>query len=218
MKNANFEGEKSKIGFIFKKVSVLPYFTIDDLASIETDRIYLKILLSRYAKAGKLIRLKKGFYVSREYLKNLSGQRKDHYVEFVANLLCLPSYLSLDYVLYQHGILTEIPANFTSIAKEKTVSFSNPLGNFFYHKIKERLFCGFETQKAGDLAVSKATKAKAVFDFLYLRKNHLPDKAAVKELRLNVFPLNNKDKKEIRHYAEIDGSKKMKEICGWFLS
>ncbi len=165
--------KKSKIGFIFDKIKNLPYFTIDDLASVETDKSYLRILLARYCKTGKLIRLKKGYYAAEEYLKNLAPQ--NGYAQFVANLLCAPSCISLDYALNQYGILTEMPVNFTSVAKEKTISFSNRLGNFFYHKIRPDLFCGFETIDEGGFAVERATKAKAVFDYLYFKKtSYLP--------------------------------------------
>ena len=109
MENDNFSKKNPKIRYIFKKVGALPYFTIDDLASIETDRNYLKILLSRYKINGKLLRLKKGVYVSSDYLAKIPDNLKNSYNEFVASLLRAPSYLSLDYVLHQHGILTEAP-------------------------------------------------------------------------------------------------------------
>jgi len=123
----------------------------------------------------------------------------------------------LDFVLHQHGLLTEAPANFTSISKEKTIGFSNPRGNFYYHKIKENLFCGFIFGKYGDFEICKATKAKAVFDYLYLRKNSLPSKNSVDELRLNVSLLNAVEKKEIADFAKTEGSKKMAQIVAWLL-
>jgi len=218
MENDNFSKKNPKIRYIFEKASVLPYFTIDDLASIETDRNYLKVLLSRYKIAGRFLRLKKGVYVSADYLAKISDNLKSSYNEFVANLLCSPSYLSLDYVLHRHGILTESPANFTSISKDKTIGFSNPRGNFYYHKIKTDLFCGFTTSMAGEFEIRKATKAKAVFDYLYLRKNGLPSKNAVDELRLNVSLLSAADRKEIVDFSKIEGSKKMARIAAWFLA
>jgi predicted transcriptional regulator of viral defense system len=217
MRNDNFSKKNPKIRYIFEKAGALPYFTIDDLASIETDRNYLKVLLSRYKIAGRLLRLKKGVYVLNDYLVKIPDDLKNAYNEFVANLLCAPSYLSLDFVLHQYGILTEAPANFTSISKDKTIGFSNPRGNFYYHKVKADLFCGFATAKNGDFEIRKATKAKAVFDYLYLRKNSLSAKSAVDELRLNISLLNAADKKDIADFAKIEGSKKMAQICNWLL-
>jgi len=202
---------KPKIKAIFDLASKLPYFSFDDLSSIEPNKTYLKILFSRYEKKGKVIRLKKGLYVAKEYIDAIE-KNNISYAEFISNIIYQPSYLSLDYILYQHNLLTEIPVNFTSVAKNKTASFSNHLGNFYYHKIKDELFCGYEIIKEGDFTIFKAFKAKALFDFIYLRKNDLISKSAIDELRLNLNLLNSADKNELNKYINIDGSKKIKEI------
>jgi len=214
MRNDN----NSKISEIISVAKELPCFSLDDLATLETDKIYLKILLGRYAKAGKIIRLKKGLYVAKEYIDNLEKKgRFSHYLNFLSGVLCEPSYLSLDFVLYRHNLLTDVPYNFTAISKNKTTVFTNKFGNFFYYKIKPSLFCGFEMVKEGEFSFLRATKAKALFDFLYLRKNILPVKEAVKELRLNVENLNKADVKELKKYVDMEGSKKIKEIIGYLL-
>ena len=63
----------------------------------------------------------------------------------------------------------------------------------------------------------RSTKAKALFDYLYLRKNVLPNKEAVIELRLNVENLTRSDIKEIRKYIALEGSKKLKKIFNYLL-
>ena len=206
-----------KIKKIISLAKKLPYFGLDDLASLENNKTYLKILFSRYEKSGKVIRLKRGLYVAKEYIDNIEKTgRVSSYQEFAANILYQPSYLSLDYVLYQYNLLTDIPNNFTLITKNKTAVFLNKFGNFLYHKVKDELFCGFEIIKEGDFTILKATKAKALFDYLYLRKNILTDKRAFEELRLNLDNLNQKDLKELKKYSKIDGSKKIKEILNYF--
>jgi len=50
---------------------------------------------------------------------------------------------------------------------------------------------------------------------IYISKKHLICREAAKELRLNIFLLNQKDKKELRRYIEMEKSRKMKEIYGW---
>ncbi|PIU15232.1 hypothetical protein COT20_01945 [bacterium (Candidatus Gribaldobacteria) CG08_land_8_20_14_0_20_39_15] len=214
MRNDN----NSKISEIISAAKKLPCFNLNDLAALETDKTYLKILLGRYAKAGKIIRLKKGLYVTKEYIDNLEKKgRFSHYLDFLNGVLCEPSYLSLEYVLYRHNLLTDVPYNFTAITKNKTAIFTNRFGNFLYYKIKDLLFCGFELVKEGEFSFLRASKAKALFDFLYLRKNILPVKEAVKELRLNVENLNRADIKELKKYVAMDGSKKMKEIINHLL-
>ncbi|GAH25189.1 unnamed protein product [marine sediment metagenome] len=111
--------------------------------------------------------------------------------------------------------MTEVPVNFTLITANKTAKFTNKVGNFFYHKIKARLFIGFKILEKDGFFTYEATKAKALFDSLYLRKNLLVDKRNVEELRLNVGNLNEKDKEELEKYVELESSKKMKGILNW---
>jgi len=205
----------TKIERIFALIKKLPYFDLNTLSSIEPNKTYLKILLSRYEKKDRVIRLKRGMYVIKDYLDEIEKKNLfSFYSEFLANILYQPSYLSLDYVLYEHNLLTEVPKNFTSVTINKTASFSNALGNFFYHKIKNNLFCGFLILKEGDFTVFKAKKAKALFDFLYLRKNEIIDKESIEELRLNFGNLSKNELKEFGKYVKLEGSKKMKEIYG----
>ncbi|HBH45925.1 MAG: hypothetical protein A2445_00120 [Candidatus Jacksonbacteria bacterium RIFOXYC2_FULL_44_29] len=209
MRNDN----NSKISEIVSVAKEIPCFSLDDLAPLETNKTYLKILLGRYAKNGKIIRLKKGLYVTKEYIDNLEKKgRLSYYLDFLIGVLYEPSYLSLEFVLYRHNLLTDVPYNFTAVTKNKTAVFTNKFGNFLYYKIKDSLFCGFELVKEGNFTFLRATKAKALFDFLYLRKNILPVREAVKELRLNVENLSRADIKELKKYVTVEGSKKMKEI------
>ncbi len=206
----------SKIQKILGLGKRFPLFSFDTFSSIEKNRVYLKILFARAVKSGKIIRLKKGFYVTREYIENIrKNQRLSAYIEFLANDINPHSYLSLEYVLYRYNILTEIPVNYTSITENKTKSFSNDLGVFLYHKIKKELFCGYSIKKEGDYSIAEASKSKALFDFLYLRKNSLMDISAIKELRLNLEGFSSKDILEFKNYINIEGSKKMKQIFVW---
>lgn len=201
---------------ILNLAETLPLFGAPNLAPIGEDKSYLNIVLSRFTKRGIMIRLRKNLYVAKSYLDK--AERKgifSDYVEFVANRLYSPSYLSLDYVLHEHNMLTEIPRNLTSVALRKTDRFSNQLGNFIYHKVKEELFLGFTMAKRGDFSILKATKAKALFDFLYFRKKLLVDKKAVDELRLNLDEFTKKDFSELKDYVDMEGSSRMQEIINW---
>ncbi len=201
---------------ILKLVAALPFFGASDLSPIAEKPEYLNITLSRQVKRGTMVRLRKNIYVSRNYLD--TAERRgviSDYVELVANKLYPPSYLSLDYILHEHNMLTELPRNITSVGLRKTEDFSNDLGNFIYHKIKEELYGGFKIVKKGDLSVLKATKAKALFDFLYFRKRLLVDREAVEELRLNLGELSESDFTELKGYIDLERSSRMKEIFDW---
>jgi hypothetical protein len=209
----NNDSTSKRILEIAKK---LPSFGASSLAPLGEKKLYVNIILSRYVKRKMMIRLRKNLYVSKNYIDQ--AERKgifSDYVEFIANKIYPPSYLSLDYVLYEHNMLTEIPRNMTSVGLRKTDHFSNELGNFIYHKIKEDLFCGFDVIKKGDFSILKATKAKALFDFLYFRKRVLVDRKSVGGLRLNLEQCSKKDLKELEGYVAEEGSEKMKEIINW---
>lgn len=209
-------GSSSRISRIFAAVRALPYFSLDDLASLETDKTYLKILFSRYQKSGRVVRLKKGLYVTKDYLDQTEkAGRLTAYAEFLANLLVPASYLSLDYVLYENHLLTEIPTHYTSVTAGKTNAFRNQLGHFYYHKIKDGLFTGFGIEKRAFFDVFRATKAKALFDYLYFRKNQLPNQKAVKALRLNLDTISSKDQQNLENYVSLEKSPKMGLIYSW---
>ena len=61
-------------------VAILPYFFGGKLFSLIKNKSYLKIILSRYAKAEKIIRLKQGLYVSRGYIDSL--KKKDNLSDY----------------------------------------------------------------------------------------------------------------------------------------
>jgi len=198
---------------IKKAIINLPYFLVDNLLVIENNKNYIKVLLSRLSKKEEIVSLKKGVYVSKKYLDDIEKKHDiNNYLEFLANILYPPSYLSLEYVLSEHNILSESSYNFILITKNKTKKFSNKMGLFDYHHIKDDLFTGFRTIKINNFLIYKASVAKALFDFLYLRKNILLNKETVKELRLNLDNFQKKDISELKKYINIEGSKKMEKI------
>ncbi|MDO8668631.1 MAG: hypothetical protein Q7K35_06150 [bacterium] len=203
----------SKISKIIEVAKQLPVFTLDDLTSVETNRKYLSILLSRHVKSGNVVRLKKGMYVTRDYLDRVDKSgRSVIYAEFISGILYEPSYLSLEYVLHQHGAITEMPTAITIVARKKTVSFKTPFGAYQYHSIKSSIFTGFTSKRDGDYLIFRASPAKALFDFLYFRKNNLINEKIIAELRLNLEVFHKNDKKELRRYIELEGSARMKNI------
>lgn len=204
---------------ILDKVKTLPFFTFEAIKSSTTAGKYSNVVLYRLIRSGDLLSLKRGIYVSREYLDTLekNGGKKD-YLEFLVFSLYSPAYVSSEYVLAERGLLSEASYSFTGITKNKTKRITNELGNFHYHHVKDELFVGFEIVERGTFRIFKATVSKALFDFLYIRKNLLNDKNAVVELRLNTELLSEKEKKELSAFAEKEGTEKMKKIISDLLS
>ncbi len=193
------------------------------LQEILTDKPYLtkkelRILLDKKGKnldkkilsllkKKELVLLKKGLYVSKFYLL----KKPDFYEEYLANILYYPSYLSLEYVLSQRGVIPEAVYVYTSVSTRKTRNFQNEIGEFSYRKIKKELFTGYELKEfTGELKIYIATKAKALFDYLYLKPFYSYRKS-FEDLRLNLGVLTEQDIKEFYNYVKLSKSKKMKE-------
>lgn len=195
------------------ELAELPFFSIGTAKMLLSNETYLRILLSRYVKGNKVIRLKNGFYTTRSYVDNTMKKGIfTSYLESLATSLYPNSYLSMEYVLQKHNLLTESVRNFTLVSRKKTAAFLNPLGKFIYHNIKKDLFLGFKLAERDGFNVYEASAAKALFDYLYFRKPFLVNRDAIKELRINVDALEKSDLREFDKYVMLDASKKMKLI------
>jgi len=199
---------------MLKIVIALPLFTFDNLKVLDISQPYLKILLSRKIKSGEVIRLKKGLYTTRSFVEHIKQEGGfSDYLEYLATHLYRPSYLSLEYVLYQHHLLTEVPINFTLISTHKTTVFRNRFGTFLYHSLKKSLFQGFTLDKRGGFLIPMATVGKALFDFLYLRQSILKDPRAIRELRLNLEEMTAADKRVFTKFVCEAGSQHLHTIA-----
>lgn len=166
-------------------------------------------------KSGEIIQLKKGIFVSKMYLARIeeSSGTYEKYTEFIANVLRYPSYVSLDYVLSLYGMIPEGIYVITSITTKSSRLFSNKLGNFRYQNIKKELFLGYQESNYRGNSVRVASKAKALFDTIYLRSfgNSSIEYELAEGLRLNLDNFTKKDILEFRKYVDLSGSKKMKK-------
>jgi predicted transcriptional regulator of viral defense system len=96
------------------------FFNKTMLAQVmDTNENALSENIKRWLKKGILIRLKNGFYVTKEYYQSIP--EKQTYLEFVANILKKPSYLSTEYVLQKYGILSESVFHFHYQKKNQDV-------------------------------------------------------------------------------------------------
>jgi len=144
---------------------------------------------------------KKGFYVTSKYYE--INKNNKTYIEFIANRLRMPSYLSLEYVLQKYSILSESVFAVTSITVKTGRTYRNDLGNFLYRNIKKDLFSGFDITEKDGFIIKEATKAKALFDWLYLRLIRVQDISAdvLRSFRLNLELLKEKDIEEFTDYC-----------------
>jgi len=196
-----------------KKLSSLSYFDKNTLSQfVELSDSSLYTIINRWLNNGKIIQLKKGLYVSGDYVDKISA--KQAYLEFIANKLNFPSYLSLEYVLQKYSVLSESVFSPTSITLKSKRIYKNQLGTFIYRSIKESLFTGYTIKKNGEFEIKEATKAKALFDYLYLKLFRIRslDKKLIDSFRLNLGEFDGENKKEFDSYCQLSEIKKYKKL------
>ena len=146
---------------ILRKITK-PFFTLDEVAfALDLKPESAAVLCNRYVKKGLLTRLKRGLYARTETLGNL-GQ-----VELfqIANLLQVPSYISLTTALSYYGMTTQVQRDFfESICIKRTKAFHRGGLTFRYVKINPGLYGGFKKEKGVFIALPE----KAVLDSFYL--------------------------------------------------
>lgn len=194
------------------KLSNLLIFSKETLRQLEGDNNRLDFNIKYWLKKGKIIAIKKGLYVLKEKWER--EPNKDDYLEYIANQLYQPSYLSGEYVMGKFGLLTEAVYGITSMTTKTTKAFTNSLGNFNYYSISAALFLGYEVKKNSSFSVAVAQKSKAVFDFLYLRfiKNTPINKKTVEELRINWENMTKEEFGELINYGRKTKSVRLNQL------
>ncbi|MFH0856990.1 MAG: hypothetical protein V1860_03775 [bacterium] len=183
----------------------------NNLKTLEPRKNVLDGNIKYWLKNKELIALKKGFYVIRE--KYEKEPDKGLYLEYAANRIVWPSYISLEYVLAKYQLLSEPAQAITSITIKTTREVSNELNIFRYYTITEKLFTGYKIKYFQGAAVMEAGKPKALFDFLYLRflRNEAINTDTIANLRINWENLNRKEFREVYSYLKFSNSRRLKK-------
>ncbi len=103
----------------------------------------------------------------------LQESDKTKLTEYIASQLYQPSYISLEYVLEKHHLLfpKDVNSAVTSLTTKTNRAFTNFSGTFAYSNIKPSIYFGYEKATFHKDTYHIATKAKALFDYLYLNSN-----------------------------------------------
>jgi len=168
----------------------------------------------KYAiKNGNILKLKNGLYISREFYDK--EPNKTGLTEYIAYQLKNPSYLSLEYVMQKYNLLTEGTYLITSITKKTRNIYKNLLGTFKYSNIKDELYFGFDKKQFGNNIYYEANKSKAIFDYLYLKRNigSKLKEEILEGLRINWINFSIEDFKLFNQYCQTSKSKKMIRIA-----
>jgi len=146
-----------------KRVGKMPVVDIENLLSGVSDPLPLKVQVSRWVKAGKLTQVKRGFYLLADaYRKN------DICEPYIASVLKVPSYISLEKALEYHDLIPEAVAVYTSVTTKRAGRFVSKIGVFDYRHIKSSLFWGYESVVINKQTTFIALPEKALLDLCYL--------------------------------------------------
>jgi predicted transcriptional regulator of viral defense system len=170
----------------------------------------VELQLSRWVRAGKLLRLRRGVYCLAE------PYRKTHPHPFeIANRLRAPSYVSLQSALEYYGMIPEAAPTVTSVTTGRPERVATPLGRHIFRHLKKPLFREYarmEVERGRTAFVAKPEKA--LLDLIYLTP-HGDDEAWLAELRLQ--NLESLDEGELTRMARAGGSAKLARAVQWIV-
>ena len=168
---------------------------------IETENLFtgleniegIKVQISRWVKAGKLIQLKRGYYLFSNRYRTV-----EPFEPYLAAILARPSYISCEKALEFHDIIPEGVPVYTSVTTVRQAKFSTEVGIFEYKHIKPSLFWGYSSISQDKQTGFMASPEKALLDFFYFRRSHV-DMAYIEEMRLQ--NLEAIDTQKLQRYA-----------------
>lgn len=195
-----------------KKLDNLIYFTKDSLKSLSGDLDNtISMNIHRWKNSGDIIVFKSGVYATRKSYD--TNSKEEGYHKYISSILLKPSYISLSTTLSGYDILSEGVYNITAITTKLPTAYANR--KYIYRQMTDKLFLGYEIKyfKSEEYTYYEATKAKALFDYIYY-KSYMLDESMniVEELRLRLDSFTEGDFKEMRYYANIISSKKLINI------
>lgn len=208
---------------LLKPFEGVPYFTLQGFrqaAGMNSSDQVVRNLLHRWAKAGHILPLKKGVYMTRRFYEQHRGDAL--FTAAVSAILMPVSYVSREFILQRHNLLTEATYPVTCVTLKTTRRIVNTVGTFWYRHLRPDLYHGFTITEYYGIPIAQASPAKALFDYLYLR----PIPAAYRgvkfdlaeELRLNLDELSADDWAAFGRFVAESGSRKMSEILENFRS
>lgn len=146
------------------KVADEPVFRTGFLAANGGSLGKLRLQLSRWVKAGKLIQLTKGLYTLAEPYRKVTPH------PFVlANAIKKASYVSLQSALGYYGMIPEHVPMVTSVTTQRPERVETLLGQFAFRHIKKSWFHSYQQIDFGSgQRAFIATPEKALLDLVYL--------------------------------------------------
>ncbi len=165
-----------------------PVFSSSFLMAGNRSRVDIQLQLSRWVKAGKLHKLKRGLYILAEPYRKISP-----HPFLIANRIKNASYVSLQSALAWYNLIPEYVPVVTSVTTTRTDTFHNSEGSFLYRHIKKSLFAGYRSKElVNGQFVFLALPEKTLLDLIYFTP-HSESREYLRELRLQNMDMINTD-------------------------
>ena len=150
-----------EFGKLLKATEGLPIIESELLCAGCADPGSIKVQISRWQKAGKIIQLKRGVY-----LLAAPYRKTTLYEPHAAGILKRPSYISLEKALEYYDLIPEAVAVYTCVTPKRPGRFSSEVGSFDYRHIQGSLFWGYDAVTLNQQTAFWALPEKALLDSL----------------------------------------------------
>jgi len=168
-----------------EKSQGLPIIRTEDLLIGSNNSDGMEVQLSRWTKAGKLTRLKRGTYLLAKTYRQI-----EPFTPYVAATLIGPSYISLHKALGHYDLIPEGVWVNTSVTTKRPARYETSLGVFQYRHIQAGLFWGYHSVSDGHQTGFMASPEKALLDLFYFTKGRI-DEDYLEGMRLQNFEVLN---------------------------
>lgn len=172
----------------YTKIKLLnkPYFNYRDISRVfGISAGSARVAATRLVKSGEITRVKRDFYILSQRWSSSSLEERF----ILANLLQVPSYISLMTALSYYEVTTQLQRDFIeSVGYYRTKLVAVKESSFNYSKINRKLYFGFLKLKGFFIA----TPEKAFLDAVYLvsLKKYNFDFSSIDFGKLNMGRLN----------------------------
>lgn len=139
----------------------------------------VRLQLSRWVKAGRLLQLRRGLYALAP-----TWRKAEPHPFLLANRLRRGSYVSLQAALAWHGVIPEHVPVVTSVGSGRPETVRNLLGSFQFNHLADRLLFGYaRVEVAPRQFAFVASPEKALLDLVHLTPG-ADSSGYLRELRL----------------------------------
>lgn len=168
--------------------------------------------ISRLVKSGELIRIKNGFFVIAEKIKENPVP-----YEQIANLLYGPSYVSLEWALSYYKMIPEGVYVMTSVCVDRSKSFKTPIGTFDYNYLNHsRYSIGIDQKENVNGRFLIARPEKSLADLVHFKSRKMNKNDLLIDLiesrRIEEGVLKKLDKKLMIEIADCYQSKAVSNL------